>query len=322
MNRGHRPQAAGRRKDASGEGQRPRAAGRRGSATARCALLCLCASLALSTAVAAAGDTDLLPPDGFGGWKRTGNQRVFRQADLYGYIDGGAELFFEFGFEQLTQQKYRSGKAEFTLDLYRMTDPIAATGVYLMRCGKETPNAGFPERHTVSGYQLMFQRDRYYVVVSNSAANEKSVPDLLRFGAFLSSKMPPGRTVAPLDLLPRHNQVRGSVRLIRGPYALQPIYTLGDGDMLLLGGKTTAVAANYQDSERGQYTLLAAVYPDPRAARDTLQHIISNLDRYLKVIDKSPTRLVFMDYESRYGTVSVTGARLELRLHLHQAPGS
>ena len=312
---GHRPQATGHRTEAAG--QRPLATGRRGSA-----LVGLCALLVLVPGLAAADDTGLLPPDGFGGWKRTGNLRVFRQADLYGYIDGGAELFFEFGFEQLTQQRYSSGGAEFTVDLYRMTDPVAATGIYLMRCGKETPNAAFAEQHTVSMYQLMFQRDRYYVIVSNSAAREKLVPDLLKFGAFLSSKMPPGRRVAPLDLLPRQDQVSGSVRLIRGPYALQPIYTLGDGDMLLLGGKLTAVAANYKDPALGSYTLLAAVYSDPLAARNALQHIVSNLDRYLKVVDKGPSHLVIKDYENQYGTASLTGARLDLRLHLQKAPGS
>ena len=276
----------------------------------------------LVPSLAAADDTDLLPPDGFGGWKKTGHLRIFKQADLYGYIDGGAELFFEFGFEQLTQQKYSAGGAEFTLDLYRMTDPVAATGIYLMRCGKETRNAAFAERHTVSMYQLMFQRDRYYAVLSNNAPSSKLVPDLLKFGALLSSKMPPGRSPAPLDLLPRRNQVDGSVRLIRGPYALQPIYTLGDGDMLLLGGKLTALAANYKDPALGAYTLLAAVYPDPPAARNALQHILSNLDRYLKVVDKGPSRLIFKDYENKFGTVSVSGTRLDIRLHLQKAPGS
>jgi hypothetical protein len=271
---------------------------------------------------AAADDTALLPPDGFGGWKKIGNLRIFKQADLYGYIDGGAELFFEYGFEQLTQQKYASGGVELTLDLYRMTDPVAATGIYLMRCGTETRNPGFAERHTVSRYQLMFERDRYYVVLSNSAPGAKLVPGLLKFGAFLSSKMPAGRPVAPLDLLPRQNQVSGSVRLIRGPYALQPIYTLGDGDMLLLGGKLTAVAANYKDQTLGAYTRVAAVYPDPSAARRALEHILANLDRYLKVVDKGPARLVFKDYENKYGVVSVNGTRLDLRLHLQKAPGS
>jgi Family of unknown function (DUF6599) len=303
-------------------GHRPQAIGHRGRAIARCAFFCFCASLALFPAAAAADDTALLPPDGFGGWKKTGNLRIFKQADLYGYIDGGAELFFEFGFEQLTQQKYRAGGAEFTLDLYRMTDPVAATGVYLMRCGNETRSPAFAERHTVSMYQLMFQRDRYYVVIGNSAASAQRVPDLLRFGSFLSSRMPLGQRVVPLDLLPRRNQVGGSVRLIRGPYALQPIYTLGDGDMLLLGGKLTAVAANYEDPTLGGYTLLAAVYPDPPAARIALQHILSNLDRYLKVVDKGPSHLVFKDYEDKYGSVSLTGARLDLRLHLEKAPGS
>jgi len=38
----------------------------------------------------------------------------YTEADLYGYIDGGAGVVLEFGFEQLTQQKYTKGTATFT----------------------------------------------------------------------------------------------------------------------------------------------------------------------------------------------------------------
>ncbi len=42
----------------------------------------------------------LIPPDGAApGWTRAGTQRVYGPGELYNYIDGGAELFLEFGFE-------------------------------------------------------------------------------------------------------------------------------------------------------------------------------------------------------------------------------
>ncbi len=42
------------------------------------------------------------------------------------------------------------------VEIYRMADPVAATGIYLMKCGKETRDASFTERHTVNRHQLMF----------------------------------------------------------------------------------------------------------------------------------------------------------------------
>src|SRR5512146_1704116 len=92
------------------------------------------AIVALTLTAAHAQETQILPADGFaGGWKKAEAPKRFTQADLYGYIDGGAELFLEYGFEQLTVQKYRNGADEFTVEAYRMTDPAAATGIYLMK---------------------------------------------------------------------------------------------------------------------------------------------------------------------------------------------
>ncbi len=266
------------------------------------------------------GDSALLPPDGFEGWRLADRGRVFTQADLYGHIDGGAELFLEFGFEQLTVQRYRSGGAEFVVEVYRMVDPAAATGVYLMKCGNEAPAPAFRERHTVGRYQLQFHRHRYYVIVNNVSGDEKLVPQLVGFATFIAGHLPPGQAVPLLALLPQPGLDRSSVRLVRGSYALQAIYTLGDGDMLQLGGKLTAVAGNYRDAAHGSYTLLLADYPTERAARLAFEHILAALDRYLTPITTTRTRLVFRDYDQRFGVVSVRGKRIELRVHLTGPP--
>src|ERR1035437_10095412 len=97
------------------------------------------------------GDAALMPAESAAsGWKTTDPLRVFTRADLYGYIDGGAELFLELGFDELTLQKYRNGANEFAVEISRMTDPAAATGIYLMKCGKETRDPAFKERHTLN----------------------------------------------------------------------------------------------------------------------------------------------------------------------------
>ena len=45
----------------------------------------------------------------------------------------------------------------------------------------------------------------------------------------------------------------GSGLLLRGPYSLQAVYTLGDDDVLLLAGRIFAAAAAYRD-ESGRNT--------------------------------------------------------------------
>jgi hypothetical protein len=267
------------------------------------------------------GDEGLLLPDGFSSsWKKSGPLKVFTSADLYGYIDGGAEAFLEIGFEQLTVQKYRDDANELTVELYRMTDPTAARGIYVARCGKETPDPALRERHTASRHQVLLQRHRYYLVLNNTAGGAATAPILAKAARAMAAKMPADAQIPALALLPQAGLVPGSARFFRGPVGLQAVYTLGEGDILQLGGKITAVSGDYRDAAAGATTLVAAEYPSPGAAAAAFRHLKANLDRYLKATSSSDARLVFQDYEKKFGVVTITGRRLEVRLHLDKAP--
>jgi hypothetical protein len=269
--------------------------------------------------VAAAPDEALLPPDGFNGWKRSGPPRVFTQADLYGYIDGGAELFLELGFDQLTLQKYKSGANEVGVEIYRMADPAAATGIYLAKSGRETPDAGLRERHTAGRHQLMMLRNRYFVIVNNIGGNRAVAPELVKFGGQVAAKAPPNQPVPALALLPPSGLDKSSVRLARGTYGLQAVYTLGEGDILQQGGKVVAAIGNYKDAT-GTYTMIAVEYLDAAAAKKAFAYVQAHLDEYLKPTSKTETRLVFQDYAKKYGVVALNGRRLEIKVKLGAPP--
>jgi len=205
------------------------------------------------------------------------------------------------------------------VEIYRMTDPAAATGVYLMKRGKETPDAAFKARHTINRHQLMFVRGRYYVTVNNLSGTDQMQPALVTFGGEIAGKLPPDRVPAELEALPKAGLVPGSERLIRGPVGLQDLYTLGEGDILLLGGKIAGVVGDYKDAAT-KTTLVLVTYPDAAAAKKALASVRQNLDSYLKAISTTATSLVFKDYENKFGAVTITGPKLEVRLHLNKAP--
>jgi hypothetical protein len=273
-------------------------------------------------------DSALLPADGvFPAWKRAESTHVFTGSDLYGYIDGGAEIFLEFGFEQLTVQAYspsapdpkKTTADELKVEIYRMVDPIAATGIYLMSTGRQSPDQAFRERHTLNRFQLTFQHSRYYVVVNNAEGNEKLQPDMIELGRFIAGHLPAEMPIAQDEALPQAGLDKTSVRLIRGPYALQSIYTLGSGDILQLRGELTAVSGSYQDAS-GRYTLVLVDYPNEQAARQAFLNVHGNLDPHLKIQEKNERRFVFKDYNNEYGVISLAAKRLVVRVHLVNQP--
>ena len=144
---------------------------------------------------------------------------------------------------------------------------------------------------------------------------------MLEFGRYVAAHLPADAQVKLGDLLPPAGLNPSSVRLIRGPYALQSIFTLGSGDILELGRKLTAVAGNYQDTG-GKYSLVQVDYPAEQAAQNAFLNVQNNLDTYLKVQEKNDRRLVFRDYSNEYGIVSVAGKRLTVQVHLTKKPSA
>ncbi len=274
------------------------------------------------SAPAAAQSSDLtrMPPDAFSGaWKKSAAPRTYTSADLYGYINGGAELFLELGFEQLTIQRYKDGTQEVGVEIYRMTDATAARAIYQSRKGKETPDAGLKARHTASRHQLQMQRGRFYVIVNNVSGGAANAPVLVAAAAAVAKAIPADDAVPVLALLPAAGLVPGSQRIIRGPVTLQAVFTLGDGDILSLGGTLTAVAGDYKDAV-GTWTTVVCEYPTPARAAAALAYLAGHLDSYLKPTAKAANRLIFQDFEKKFGAATANGKRLEVRLHLTNPP--
>jgi hypothetical protein len=155
--------------------------------------------------------------------------------------------------------------------------------------------------------------------VDNPAGTPALAAVLVEFARFIASRLPESRPDTVFDALPGQGQIEDSRRLIRGPLALEAIATLGRGDILQLGGRSTAVAADYGDAG-GKYTLIVAPYPDSQAAGTAFRNLTDHLDDEIKALAQTETRLVFRDYDGTFGTVSLLADRLELRLRLRQQP--
>jgi hypothetical protein len=283
----------------------------------------LCATLALTLAIGLAGAASRSAPlpseSDIEGWTRSGDPKVWQASGLYGYIDGGAELFLELGFDRLTVASYLQGDDEIVVELYRMSDPLAALGAYLAHSGPPEPDPGLDLRHTVGRYELQAHRGRYYVKLQNVSGSRQRVPDLLSFARVIARQIPDAVFDDPTAALPEQDRIPGSTRIIRGPLALEPIYSLGPGDILSLEPDRTAVAASYR---RGgdRFARVQVDHGSAEAAREALDRLDENLDSYLEELGRAPSRLVFRGYGGDFGTASVRGSRLVVLVGLDERP--
>ncbi|PJB81482.1 MAG: hypothetical protein CO090_03180 [Acidobacteria bacterium CG_4_9_14_3_um_filter_49_7] len=246
------------------------------------------------------------------------SRNSYSAENLYGYIDGGAELFLEFGFKELKTVHLTRGKAQLSVEMYQMTEIMSALGIYLAKCSPETPMDGVVPRNSGDRYQLAVVRGCWFIFINNFDGNRSHLQQMRQLANQLAAQIPDKLMAWPCPL-DRKRLVKGSVRLARGPVALQSVYTLGEGDILQLNRQNWAMVADYRSKGKTE-TLVLAVYADEPFARKVFSSLLKNLDPYLKVIRSNETAFIFQDYAGEYGIASIHGRILDIRLHVISVP--
>ena len=263
-----------------------------------------------------ADDAALVPPNGVAGaFVRSGPTALFVADDLYGHIDGGAELFLEFGFERATVQSFRAQGVEIVFEVYRMKDAAAALGVYLMKCGRETPDPSLAARHTIGEQQIQLLKGTRYVLATADAPGPGVREALLAFGRHAAERIADAPAPEELDALPKAGLVARSVRIARGSFGLQPLSTMGDGDFLQLAwGKATLVAGDYAGDGVAAKTIFVARYGTAAAAAKAFADLPARLDADTKIRERAPARLLFVDRDGGTWEATLDGAVVRLAL--------
>jgi hypothetical protein len=125
--------------------------------------------LALTLMLAAGSNSfsSPMPPDGIpAGWQRKGQERLFAGAALYRHVNGGAELYNQFGFDRLVVQDYSKDAHEVRVEIYKMNDPAGAGSVFAEITKGMATQTRYGTACVLDDYQIVFQRDAYCVSVT------------------------------------------------------------------------------------------------------------------------------------------------------------
>jgi|WetSurMetagenome_2_1015567.scaffolds.fasta_scaffold90539_2 hypothetical protein len=204
---------------------------------------------------------DLLPPgSGVPGWTADGPPESYDRGGLYGYIDGGAEAFLQYGFERVDVGRYRragpGSAAEITVDVYRMAGDQDAFGVFsTRRDGGETGLALGDIPGWAMETQASLAAGPYYVNIVGFGTSEEDLKLWARLmaralGAAGFRGVAWGDRPGPLARLPRKDIRPDSVRWIRGPLAAQAESELLTAPSWMFAAGATAASARYAPDGR------------------------------------------------------------------------
>ena len=197
-------------------------------------------------------------------WMPAGDVETFDRENLYDLVDGQAESFFAYGFEQVAVRSYENtGGTVLGVEIWQLATAADAYGLFTTSIAGSPVDIG-NDGDGDPGRRLAFWQDRYYVQVR--ARQEIDDADLRSFGEEVSAALPGGgQRPALVDRLPSDGLAERSVVFFHEEISIQNQLWLGGENLLGLGPDTDGVLAQY-DFGGAIVRLLLVQYPDADGA--------------------------------------------------------
>jgi hypothetical protein len=162
------------------------------------------------------------------GWTPVGPPQEFKGDDLFVYIDGGAEIYLEYGFSRAVVQDYGdAGGRTVSLELFEMTDPAAAFGAYSFKTTGKGGALDLGQGGQLEDYYLNFWKGDYLITITGFNDDQETVGGLLAVAKATDHTVPgEGRHPPIINILPAEGLDSGSVLYFRGRLGLNNAFPL------------------------------------------------------------------------------------------------
>ncbi len=232
----------------------------------KCLLLFVFLTFSLFSFPVSASDYDinrLLPDENeVEGWNPSGAPENYEGDDLFFLINGGADLYYEYGFREVVAEHYIDSENNMIrVEIYRMTDPGAAYGVYSVSASADADVYMIGYKGEITDYHIRFFKDDYYVLVSALDRGENIDSGMKSIAGYIDGQIPEkGAKPSIVNYLPDENFI--SARYVRGNLGLINVYYFSHEDIF---GYSEAVTADY-----GDFKLIIMAYESEEKSRNLI----------------------------------------------------
>ncbi|NOY76845.1 MAG: hypothetical protein GXO76_03125 [Calditrichaeota bacterium] len=229
-------------------------------------------------------------------WQKDGSFQTYDAAHLQDYLDGGADIYLEYGFSSVGVQAYTNKKGELQVEIFRMTSPEAALGIFSFR-RHYPPDSTLEIPNEVSKYDILFQKGRFFVAITNMDGSPETARALRKFAVSILKKIPaeaPGAD--PFSALPAKGLQPVSEMLIAGPLSMRVRWPLGRLHCFHFERGTTGVTARYK-AKNIRFELFV-IHPGKRAGFYQLVECFGNIFNATMIV-KSNKKIVLAMMNSK-----------------------
>ena len=158
------------------------------------------------------------------------NIRNFDSTGLWDYIDGGADIYLEYGFRRVTVQDLKQKDYHYLLEVYEMSSPMAAFGIYSVSrydCFPVSSSTLMQAFHIscTSAYQLSLVIGPCFIRISHNTKTDEEQMTSINIAVEISKKIKNYHIVFPeafVRLIPEDK--KPGFKYIKGKLGLQNSY--------------------------------------------------------------------------------------------------
>ena len=202
-----------------------------------------------------------LPSTGeVGDWQRDDPPQEYRGEGLYEYINGGAEIYHDYGFKQVVVQdfKNKNGKA-ISLEIFEMEDAESAFGIFTFKTSTGDKNVPLGSDGQLSDYYLNFWKGNLLVTITGFNEDKETIEGLQELARAVDAKIKVKEEKRPrlASVLPKEGLLPTSIKYFQGnlglynsyPFFTKDVFHLKEGIKGDYKGGYTVYIVNSKGSE-------------------------------------------------------------------------
>ncbi len=253
----------------------------------------------------APGDlSGFLPASGdIAGWKLSGEPKNYRGDQLFQMINGGADIYHEYGFRQVLSAEYADvGGKSISLEIYEMKSPASAYGIYTFKIGDNGKAVSIGQEAMLQDYYVNFWKGNLLVTVIGRDSEERTVQGVVGLAKAVDARITnTGERPVLANLLLREPLGFSHPKYVRGPLGVMKSHLF---DAVTIFGFREGMIGAVEECQAFVFR-----YADKGKSAEAFKHATKNFNNNPKIMNHAlqGNRYSTVGLEKEFVLVSQTG---------------
>ncbi len=245
--------------------------------------------------------SSLLPQKGeIKNWSPSDTAQIYVGDDLFTFINGGADIYHEYGFNRVITQEFGSSDNNHSInvEIYEMNNPASAFGIYTFKIGNKGKKLSIGQETLLQNYYLNSWKGKYLITLTGFDSEKETTDGLVTLAGLINTKIKKnGSKPELIQLLPKENLPDLQVKYLKGNLALFNNYQFDTENIF---GLREGVIGNYND-----FQLLIFKYEDAQESINWYNNALNKIkeNKYFEDLLSSEVSFSVLDRNEKFLTV-------------------